>query len=92
MELPKNAHKEEIMSDGTDYLLKQIMEAMAAGVTKDLFVDSVSAGSVLDRLASDYDAVPSRGCFHEWATYNSGFTEYEYCKKCDKKKDESIIS
>lgn len=25
-------------------------------------------------------------CDHEWKTYNSGWTMYEYCVKCDVKK------
>lgn len=27
-------------------------------------------------------------CQHQWKIYNSGWTMYEYCTKCDKKKDE----
>lgn len=26
-------------------------------------------------------------CSHKWATYNSGFTMFEYCEKCNERKD-----
>lgn len=26
-------------------------------------------------------------CSHDWAVYNSGFSEFEYCRYCNKKKD-----
>jgi hypothetical protein len=27
-------------------------------------------------------------CHHEWATYDSGWSKYEYCAKCDIKRDD----
>lgn len=33
--------------------------------------------------------LPTGYCLHEWATYNSGWSEYEYCSKCGVRKDGS---
>lgn len=27
------------------------------------------------------------GCQHEWVEYNSGWTSYEYCKNCNKERE-----
>jgi hypothetical protein len=87
VELPKNAHKEEIMSNFEE-TLRYLIKALEAGNysvnPNDLFPNTAS-GEALDKMASDYDAIPSRGCFHEWVEY-VGLSEcYSYCKKCDKK-------
>ncbi len=45
-------------------------------------------GSLYDWYQGANEATPSTAqCAHNWATYDSGFTKFEYCSKCDVKKD-----
>ena len=74
------ADKDVKMEFDVQEALGKLLKALDAGFTNPMQVAS------LDTLNSDYDVEP-KTCHHKWATYNSGFTMYEYCKICDKKKE-----
>lgn len=49
-----------------------------------------------NKLVSETDAdyrqrilekVRAKTCSHDWTTYDSGWTRYDYCKHCDVKRD-----
>jgi hypothetical protein len=39
-------------------------------------------------LSAGIKTQTEHGCAHEWAIYDSGFTMFEYCKKCNVKRNE----
>lgn len=66
----------------------EILNDMTKIVMESLSIQTASSED-LDRLANDYGVIRKPAfvsCQHEWATYNSGFTMYEYCKHCGEKK------
>lgn len=43
-------------------------------------------GTVEQEVADELFLGKPPSCQHQWLTYDSGWTKYEYCKHCDEKK------
>lgn len=59
-------------------------------------VQAEHCSMVKDYTAYENDLQPTdlpkgtAACVHEWKEYNSGWTLYEYCVKCDIQKQENV--
>lgn len=52
--------------------------------------DIKEINKIMDLAYADLGQLKPHGCKngnHEWSVYNSGWTEYEYCKHCDQKRN-----